>query len=124
KLSLPTAMLLVSPFSLNLAVLCALIALSISVADLVRSQLSHMARLWQVSMITLRVQRSLAGRTSVALISAASIFPLSALIIRHCDNTWLGFLHALDAGVPALYGLGELAFLLMPIAAAFVVVPW
>jgi hypothetical protein len=165
KLSLPPAMLLVAPFSLNLAVLCALIALSFSIADLVRSQLTHMARLWlvallsamlvsavglatlmpegylmpshvllatgalhtlvvQVAMITLRVQESLAGRTSVSLIAAASIFPLSALLIRHCDDTWLSFLRVLEAGVPALYGLGELAFLLMPIAAAFVVVPW
>jgi hypothetical protein len=165
KLSLPPVMIRVSAFALNLAVLAALIALASSVADLVRSRLTHTARrvlvaglsgllvstlglatvmpdgylmtshvllatgalhtlVVQVSMITLRAQGSLAGRTTVGLIAAASVFPLSALLVRHCDNTFLAFLRVLEPGVPALYGLGELAFLVMPIAAAFVVVPW
>jgi hypothetical protein len=78
----------------------------------------------QLAMITMRARRSLAGRTTVALIAAASIFPLSALLIRHADMGFLKFLSAASEGVPGLYGLGEIAYLLVPIAAAFVVLPW
>jgi hypothetical protein len=78
----------------------------------------------QVSMITLRAIRSLAGRTTVALIAAASLFPLAALLVRHADGSFFAILGAAERALPALYGLGELAYLIMPVAAAFVVVPW
>lgn len=76
----------------------------------------------QLAMTTLRAQRSLAGRTTVALVAAASLFPLVSLIVRHAEpvSRW-SFAHE---GVASLHALGELAYLLMPIAAAFAVLPW
>ena len=76
----------------------------------------------QVAMTTLRAQHSLAGRTTVALVAAASLFPLSSLIVRHAEpiSRW-PFAHE---GIASLHALGELAYLLMPIAAAFAVLPW
>ena len=78
----------------------------------------------QASMITLRAIRSLAGRTTVALIAAASLFPLAALLVRNAEGGFFSLLVRAESTLPALYGLGELAYLIMPVAAAFVVVPW
>ncbi len=76
----------------------------------------------QVAMMTLRAQRSLAGRTTVALLAAASLFPLTSLIVRHAEpvSRW-PFAYE---GVASLHALGELSYLLVPIAAAFAVLPW
>lgn len=76
----------------------------------------------QLSMSTLRAHASLAGRTTVGLVAAASLFPLISLIVRHAEpvSQW-SFAHE---GVASLHALGELAYLLVPIAAAFVVMPW
>ncbi|MDB4976377.1 MAG: hypothetical protein JWN48_4718 [Myxococcaceae bacterium] len=76
----------------------------------------------QLAMTTLRAQGSLAGRTTVALVAAASLFPLSSLIVRHAEpmSRW----PFASEGIASLHALGELSYLLMPIAAAFVVVPW
>jgi hypothetical protein len=165
KITLPTLLVLVAPFSLNLSVLAALVALGSGMVELVRAPLTYLSRrllvaglssilvsmlalcafapegtfivghillatgalhtlVVQVAMITLRSQESLAGRTTVSLIASASLFPLAALMIRHADAGFLSFLAHAEGTVPALYGLGELGYLLMPIAAAFVVVPW
>jgi hypothetical protein len=75
----------------------------------------------QLAMAALRVQRSLSGRTTAGLIAAASLFPLTALLLRHWDS--LGGSGPVQS-IATLHGLGELAYLLVPIAAAFVVVPW
>jgi hypothetical protein len=76
----------------------------------------------QIAMTVLRAQRSLAGRTTVALVAAASLFPLTSLIVRHAEpfSHW-PFAHE---GVASLHALGELAYLFVPVAAAFVVLPW
>jgi hypothetical protein len=76
----------------------------------------------QIAMTTLRAQASLAGRTTVALLAAASLFPLTSLIVRHAEpiSRWP---FAIE-GIAPLHALGELAYLLVPMAAAFVVVPW
>jgi hypothetical protein len=78
----------------------------------------------QVAMVTLRAIRSLAGRTTVALIASASLFPLAALLVRNAEGSFFAVLGMAEGALPALYGLGELAYLVMPVAAAFVVVPW
>lgn len=76
----------------------------------------------QMAMTVLRAQRSLSGRTTVALVAAASLFPLASLIVRHAEpiSHW-PFAHE---GVASLHALGELAYLFVPIAAAFAVLPW
>jgi hypothetical protein len=76
----------------------------------------------QLSMTTLRRAESLAGRTTVGLVAATSLFALMTLIVRHAEpvSRW-PFLYE---GVASLHALGELAYLLVPIAAAFVVSPW
>ena len=76
----------------------------------------------QIAMIALRAQSSLAGRTTVALVAAASLFPLTSLIVRHAEpiSRW----NFASEGIASLHALGELSYLLMPIAAAFVVMPW
>ncbi len=76
----------------------------------------------QVAMMTVRAQRSLAGRTTMSLLAAASLFPLTSLIVRHAEplSRW----PLASEGVTSLHALGELAYLLVPIAAAFAVVPW
>jgi hypothetical protein len=75
----------------------------------------------QLAMAALRIQTSLSGRTTAALVAAASLFPLSALLLRNWDS--LGGTGSVQS-IATLHGLGELAYLLVPIAAAFVVVPW
>lgn len=76
----------------------------------------------QLSMTTLRGDDSLAGRTTVGLVSATSLFALASLIVRHAEplSRW-PFVYE---GVASLHALGELAYLLVPIAAAFAVCPW
>jgi hypothetical protein len=76
----------------------------------------------QLSMMTLRSAESLAGRTTVALVAATSLFALASLIVRHAEpiSRW-PFAYE---GVASLHALGELAYLLVPIAAAFVISPW
>jgi hypothetical protein len=75
----------------------------------------------QLALSALRQKHSLSGRVTAGLVAAACMFPLVALLLRQWDPV---------AGtepsraVASLYGLGELAFLLEPIAAAFVVIPW
>ena len=76
----------------------------------------------QVAMIALRAQSSLAGRTTVALVAAASLFPLTSLIVRHLAPTSRWSFASEDTA--SLHAFGELAYLLMPIAAAFVVLSW
>ncbi len=75
----------------------------------------------QLAICTLRVQRSLSGRITASLLGAASAFPLASLLLRQWDP--LGALGS-GKGLASLHGLGELAYLLVPIAAAFVLVPW
>jgi len=76
----------------------------------------------QLMLATMRAETSLAGRTTVALVALASLFPLASLLVRHTEpmSHWAWA----QAGVASLHALGELAFLLVPIAAAFVVLPW
>jgi hypothetical protein len=76
----------------------------------------------QIAITTLRAQRSLAGRTTVALVAGASLFPLLSLIVRHAEPVarW----PSASESVASLHALGELAYLFAPIAAAFVVLPW
>jgi hypothetical protein len=74
----------------------------------------------QLSITVLRATRSLAARTTVALVAAASVFPLLALVMRHVPSTQ----HLAESGSAGLHGFGELAYLFAPMAAAFVVVPW
>ena len=77
---------------------------------------------WQLAMGAARYDRSLAGRTTAALIAAAGIFPLGSLALRY--SPLLAHTQLAHEGVAGLHGLGELAYLLVPIAAAFAVVPW
>ncbi len=74
----------------------------------------------QLAMAAMRVQRSLSGRITAGLVAAASAFPLASLLLRQWEPSAL----AESKGIASLHGLGELAYLLVPIAAAFVVVPW
>jgi hypothetical protein len=76
----------------------------------------------QIAMTALRAHSTLAGRTSVALLAAASLFPLCSLIVRHAEPA--SRLSFAQEGVASLHALGELAYLCVPIAAAFVVLPW
>jgi hypothetical protein len=74
----------------------------------------------QLAIMVMRAVPSLACRTTVALVAASSFFPLISLLLRHLPSA---------QGMPSeasasLHGLGELAFLLAPLAAAFVVLPW
>ncbi len=75
----------------------------------------------QLAMAAIRVQRSLSGRMTAALVATASAFPLLTLLVRQWYPVGLP---ATGKGMSSLHGLGELAYLLVPIAAAFVVVPW
>lgn len=76
----------------------------------------------QLAMATLRADDTLAGRTTVGLVAATSLFALTSLLVSHSQPTprW-SFLYE---GVASLHALGELAYLFVPIAAAFVVSPW
>ncbi len=74
----------------------------------------------QLAMAAMRVQRSLSGRITASLVAAASAFPLVSLLLRQWEPSAI----ASGRGIASLHGLGELAYLLVPIAAAFVVVPW
>ena len=76
----------------------------------------------QLAMTALRGAESLAGKTTVGLVAATSLFALTSLIVRHAEPVarW-PFAYE---GVASLHALGELAYLLVPIAAAFVVSPW
>jgi hypothetical protein len=76
----------------------------------------------QLAMTTMRAEPSLAGRTTVGLIAATALFALASLIVRHSEAlAGLGFA---QQGVASLHALGELNYLLVPIAAAFAVLPW
>lgn len=76
----------------------------------------------QLAMTTLRAEHSFAGRTTSLLLAASSVFALSSMLLRHLQplahSPWAG------AGIASLHGLGELSFLLVPTAAAFVMLPW
>jgi hypothetical protein len=72
----------------------------------------------QIAMTTLRVERSLAGRTTSFSLAAASLFALASMLLRHLRSSWAG------EGIASLHGLGELSYLLAPMACAFVVLPW
>ncbi|MFT3923377.1 MAG: hypothetical protein QM778_12655 [Myxococcales bacterium] len=74
----------------------------------------------QLAITAFRAVPSLACRTTLGLIGASSVFPLVSLLLRNLPSTQ-GM--PLD-GSASLHGLGELAYLLVPLAAAFVVVPW
>ena len=76
----------------------------------------------QIAMVTLRITPMTAGRTTTGLVAASSVFALVSLLVRHFEpmRTTQG---SLDA-VHALHGLGELAFLLVPIVSAFMLLPW
>jgi hypothetical protein len=74
----------------------------------------------QLAITVARGSRSLANRTTVILVGASSVFPLLSLVLRHFPAAY-GFSAENSA---TLHGLGELAYLLVPLAAAFVVVPW
>ncbi|HEX5656720.1 MAG TPA: hypothetical protein VFX59_05965 [Polyangiales bacterium] len=76
----------------------------------------------QLAMTSLRAEHSLAGRTTVGLVAASSLFALASLIVRYSELfAGLGFA---QQGVASLLALGELAYLLVPLAAAFAVLPW
>jgi hypothetical protein len=76
----------------------------------------------QVSMTTLRLEHSLAGRTTNFLLAASSLFALAPMLLRHVpslsQSSWA------SEGIASLHGLGELSFLLTPTAGAFVVLPF
>jgi hypothetical protein len=72
----------------------------------------------QVAMTTLRLERSLAGRTTSFALAAASLFALSSMLLRHLHAPWAG------EGIASLHGLGELSYLIAPMGSAFVIVPW
>jgi hypothetical protein len=72
----------------------------------------------QIAMTTLRVDRSLAGRTTSFAMAAASLFALASMLLRHLHSSWAG------EGIASLHGLGELSYLVTPMACAFVVLPW
>jgi len=74
----------------------------------------------QLAITIFRALSSLACRTTLGLLAASSVFPLASLLLSNLPSTQ-GM--PLD-GSASLHGLGELAFLLVPLAAAFVVVPW
>ncbi len=74
----------------------------------------------QLAITSVRSVSSLAGRTSVLLIAASSLFPLISLLLRHLPSAQ----GMPTEGSATLHGLGEFAFLLTPLAAAFVVIPW
>jgi hypothetical protein len=163
-ISLPTALALAAPFSLNLAAVAGLVALTVGALDIVRARdLTYLGRraviaamagvvittlclatflpsghvnpqlvlvaaaamhfyVVQVAMTSLRAEQTLAGRTTVALVAAASLFALASWVVRFFElYEWL---HFAQGGVASLHALGELAYLLVPIAAAFAVLPW
>ena len=76
----------------------------------------------QVAMTTMRIEGSLAGRTTNFLLAASSLFALAPMLLRHVpslsQSSWA------SEGIASLHGLGELSFLLTPTAGAFVVLPW
>lgn len=75
----------------------------------------------QLAVAAMAAQTSLSGRITAGLIATASAFPLSTLLLRQWPVT-SGF--AESKGMASLHVLGELSYLVAPIAAAFVVVPW
>jgi hypothetical protein len=163
-LSLPTALALAAPYSLNLAAVAGMVALSVGALDIVRARdLTHLGRramiaalagvlittlalatflpsgyvspqlvlvaagamhffVVQIAMTSLRAEQSLAGRTTVALVAAASLFALASLVVRYSEL--FALVSFAQEGVATLHALGELAYLVMPIAAAFSVLPW
>lgn len=74
----------------------------------------------QLAITTVRVVQSLACRTTVLLVAISSLFPLFSLLLRHLPSSQ----GLVSEGSATLHGLGEFAFLLVPLAAAFVVIPW
>lgn len=76
----------------------------------------------QIALTTLRAHHSLAGRTTVGLVAASALFPLTSLIMRHAEP--IARWPFAQEGVASLHALGELAYLIVPIAAAFTVMPW
>ncbi len=74
----------------------------------------------QLAVTAVRAVQSLAGRTTVLLVAASSLFPLVSLLLRHLPSAQ----GVAPEGSATLHGLGEFAFLLVPLAAAFVVIPW
>lgn len=162
KLPLPTLLLWCAPFSLNLAAISGLVALTSSVSDFVRARsLADASRRFlvgflvcivlstlalatflpegrvnpqqvlvaagalhtmnaQLSITVLRAVRSLACRTTVGLVAASSVFPLLSLLLRNFPGAY----NVSAQSSAPLHGLGELAYLMVPLAAAFVVVPW
>lgn len=76
----------------------------------------------QLAMTSLRAEHSLAGRTTVSLVAASSLFALASLIVRHSEL--FATLSFAQQGVASLHALGELSYLSVPIAAAFAVLPW
>jgi hypothetical protein len=163
-LGLPTAFVLAAPYSLNLAAVAGMVALTVGTLDIVRAKdLTYLGRraviaalagvlittlalatfmpsgyvspqlvlvatgamhtfVVQLAMTSLRAEHSLAGRTTVSLLAAASLFALAALIVRYSEL--FAALSFAQEGVKSLQTLGELAYLLVPIAAAFAVLPW
>jgi len=75
----------------------------------------------QLAVAAMAAQRSVSGRITAGLIAAASAFPLGTLLLRQWDPTGS---FAGGKGLASLHALGELSYLLAPITAAFVVVPW
>lgn len=75
----------------------------------------------QLAMTTLRAEHSLAGRTTSSLLASASLFAVTSMLLRHLPVSQWAWA---SAGIASLHGLGELSFLLTPIAAAFVMLPW
>ncbi len=73
----------------------------------------------QLAMTVVRAVPSLACRTTVGLVAASALFPLLALLLRNLPST-----QDMVSESASLHGLGELAYLLVPLAAAFVVGPW
>ena len=74
----------------------------------------------QLAITVMRAVPSLACRTTVGLVAGSSLFPLVSLLLRNLPSAQ----GMPPEGSASLHGLGELAYLLVPLAAAFVVVPW
>ncbi|MFM2419428.1 MAG: hypothetical protein RL385_4151 [Pseudomonadota bacterium] len=86
---------------------------------MVATAATHMLVL-QLSIVGVIGQRARAGRTAIALVSITSVTAVGSLLLR--TLTILGDQRV--AAVQTVHGLGELAFLLVPTASAFVVLPW
>jgi hypothetical protein len=63
--------------------------------------------------------RSRAGRTAVGLVAFTSAMAVGTILLRHLTGEGGD-----GSAVHTLHGLGELAFLLVPTASAFAVLPW